>query len=193
MIHLVYKEFCRDDYLTHKLKGLAAWAHVEQRLRGVSPDTIVIADLAGIEFMSASFFTAAVLPLWQSENTINPILVNVNSAETLFSIEVVLRSERKALWIGHYEASRVFGLYIIGSLEDTARQTLQVVLKLKHASTVDLSKYDPKVRQTAWNNRLTPLYDQRLLRRVKDGRRFIYSPIWASPDEDIDNFEVLDG
>ena len=59
------------------------------------------------------------------------------------------------------------------------RATLAVAQEVGEATGAKLAneRKDEGTKATAWNNRLRDLYNKRLLRRRKEGREQIYSPI----------------
>ncbi|MEO5927659.1 MAG: hypothetical protein ABIO72_03070 [Patescibacteria group bacterium] len=55
---------------------------------------------------------------------------------------------------------------------------LERVVELGTATAADLSSNAQQIGLTAWSNRLAALFDLRLVRKRKDGRRLHYAPAW---------------
>ncbi|MDI3290720.1 hypothetical protein QHF83_45830 [Polyangium sp. 15x6] len=137
-----------------------------------------VLDLAGVEVISASYFSAALWPLWSlNEPEVYPVLANI-PADGVDDILLVLKDQNAAVWRERSALPRGHAPELLGTLDPPLKTTLQFVLEKGEATAADLFESDRTIGVTAWSNRLAALYQIRILRRRKDGRRLIYAPSW---------------
>lgn len=150
------------------------------RLEGVTRRSrsgdVVVLDLGNVEAMTSSYFSAALWPIWHRDPEVFPILANI-SLDCADDIELVLRDRDSAAWHAHWD-SGLQASKIIGALDTSLHATVNHLIQKGEATAGDLLGLENGIGVTAWSNRLAVLYQQRLLRRRKDGRRLIYAPSW---------------
>lgn len=162
---------------------------------GLSDGALVILDFTGVEAASASYLKAtygrllaAAIRSAGSSGVSNKIEHGedcLNIYPTVAGLSEDVRGEfdllLAALSLPGVEAGRWKGEKLIsgrvrGPLEGVLKETLQRVTTMRHATAFDM--VDERLRNpTAWNNRLADLYRLRLVRRVKEGRQWVYTPI----------------
>jgi len=146
-------------------------------------DGLVLVDLAGAEFLSSSYFDAALWPLWANGNEeLYPILANVSGAAA-DDIELVLKPRDAAIW--RVAAKKKIGFdaaQMLGTLESGLQQIIAVAKSKGAITAADLVSERPteSIGATAWSNRLALLHKFRLLRRRRDGRRLVYCLPWET-------------
>ncbi|MBA2540165.1 MAG: helix-turn-helix transcriptional regulator [Deltaproteobacteria bacterium] len=155
------------------MAGINDRPKIEKAARAVAVDGGVVVDCSGVEVMSSSYFDAAVWPLW-SASELFPILSKVPPA-ALDDIELVLKANSGAVWHLAKGEPR-----LLGQLDPSLVKTLDEVAKRGEVSAGDLAEVDRAIGPTAWSNRLAALYQLRLVRRKKDGRRLNYIVSWRT-------------
>jgi len=68
-------------------------------------------------------------------------------------------------------------LALVGNLDPTQKQTLDLVCRLGSADAPGLAKKDKSVGVTAWNNRLATLNSKGLLREQRAGQAKVFKPV----------------
>jgi DNA-binding transcriptional ArsR family regulator len=146
---------------------------LRQAAREVAVDQRVVLDLQGVDFLSASYFDAALWPLWSKQLELFPILRHV-PADMVDEVYFVLKEHSAGVWIdaGKNEPS------VIGPLDDTLKKTLMVVTSRSGTTAGELADLDSSASATGMSNRLAALYDMRLVRRRKEGRQLVYVAAW---------------
>ncbi len=151
----------------------------EAALAKASDGGWVVVDFEGIAVMTASYFDAGLWPLWgvvprdRGLDALHPVLANIGQ-DVIDDVAIGLREHGGAAWVLTGDAPR-----LIGKVDDGTRRLLAALEQREPATAADLEGLDSIVR-TAWSNRLAALYDQRLVRRQKDGKRLLYSVSWRS-------------
>jgi len=94
---LVKALLLRDTVLSGRLHGAADQPKLQAAVSAVKSG-VVLLDLGGTEFLSSSYFDAAIWPLWATvgEETY-PMLGNVPDAAA-DDIEIVLKEQSAAIW-----------------------------------------------------------------------------------------------
>ncbi|MCC7536890.1 MAG: helix-turn-helix transcriptional regulator [Deltaproteobacteria bacterium] len=146
----------------HKLETAALAAVIDGR---------VAFDLGGVEALSSSYFDAAIWPLWKSHEVF-PSLSNVPPV-AVDDIKIVLAASGGAVWCTGPGKPQ-----LLGELDPSLATTLDRIVRVGELSASDLLELDRRIGATAWSNRLASLYELRLVRRRKDGRRLLYRPAW---------------
>ncbi len=166
-------ETVKRDVLAGRMQGTSDKAKIEKAARAAAVDGRVAIDCSGIEVMTSSYFDAAVWPLWSIADFF-PMLVKVPTT-VIDDIEIVLKANSGAAWHVTKGEPR-----IIGALDPTLDRTVQEVVKRGEVAAGDLLDVDRAIGPTAWSNRLASLYNLRLVRRKKDGRRLNYVAAWKA-------------
>jgi hypothetical protein len=164
-------ETVKRPVLAGRIPGTADKSKIEKAARAAAVNGRVAIDCSGIDVMSSSYFDAAVWPLWSIADFF-PILTKV-PPNVVDDIEIVLKANGGAIWCITRSEPR-----IVGALDPTLDRTVQEVVKRGEVSAGDLLDLDRAIGPTAWSNRLAALYNLRLLRRSKDGRRLNYVVAW---------------
>lgn len=146
----------------------------------LSPTGLILIDLAGVEVLSSSYFDAALWPLWTvTPPDTFPILLNV-STDAADDIKLVLKGVGAAVWIATTNPTEASpnDPVLLGELDPSLSLTLGTVMARKETTAADLLSVDASIGATAWSNRLAALYQLRLARRRKEGRRLVYVTSW---------------
>jgi len=166
-------ETVKRTVLAGRIAGAGDKSKIEKAARAAASEGRVAIDCSGIEVMSSSYFDAAVWPLWSLADFF-PIMTKV-SAHVIDDIEIVLKANGGAAWCLTKGEPR-----IVGALDSTLERTVQEVVRRGEVSAGDLADLDRAIGATAWSNRLAALYNLRLVRRSKDGRRLNYVATWRA-------------
>jgi hypothetical protein len=158
-------------------KDLAAFCNL---LTKVAKGTVVTLDFKAVETATASWWSAAILPLLRmssnEQTDLYFIIANGLMSEWLDDLRLVARFNNQSFLVTGKDQGKAF---LIGPLDEEYRRTLFLVQQMKVTTGARLAESFPeeKVRPTAWNNRLRDLNNQRLLRRERRGREQLYSPV----------------
>jgi hypothetical protein len=170
----------QGQVLAGRLAGEAARSFFEMEVGGATRDAIVVLDFRGVRLTTSSYFLGAFEWLWTSraarENDIFPVLANVNQ-ETRDEIELALNARGFKALFARFDAGGLSEVTPF-NLDREAAETYERVASLGEATATDIFRIDPKIQPTGWSNRLALLYEQRLLRRRKNGRQLIYALSW---------------
>jgi len=143
---------------------------------------LIVLDFAQVTVATSSYLAAAVLPLWSwkalLEGNAYPVVANLNPG-IQDEIEFVLRPQNTAVWTGRQVSGDLHDVGLVGTLDESLRTTLRYFSPSSELSATELASSDEKIGSTAWNNRLSSLYEFRLLHRRKVGRRQVYSLSWS--------------
>ncbi|WP_434387423.1 hypothetical protein [Melittangium boletus] len=176
-------------------KGQEHFAPLLAELRDVSSGEVVIYDFTGIEHATASYVRATVLRLLKASYRaaedagtsatsgmdsdvldVFPLVAGL-SADVAEELQTVLESQGIACFEAtKWSAAGVVQGRVRGVLEGVLRDTLVRVAAARQVTASMLAEREPP-NVTGWNNRLAELYRMRLVKRVKDGRQWIYSAV----------------
>lgn len=165
--------------LSGRLTGKQHFAKCCERLADVPPGSTATLDFRGVEYASASWINAMLLPLIafaaDDENDFYVILTNFPKS-SVDDLQLVTQQNRLPTLVMS-EDGKSADLY--GTLDPGQRETLHAVLIRGEATGASLAS-DSKTNRlsgAAWNNRLRDLNLKRLLRRRREGREQIYSAV----------------
>jgi hypothetical protein len=166
--------------LQSELKGRRDFVTLSDVLRQTEKGTLVSLDFSSVETATASWWTAAVLPLYRmsahDQMDLYFLIANGLEADWLDDLRLVGQFNNQSFLV---TGKKPESASVIGSLDESLLRTLQLVQQMKIATGAKLSQQCPEeeIGPTAWNNRLRDLYEQRLLRRLRRGREQLYSPV----------------
>lgn len=167
-------------HLSGRPKGIKDFAKICETLAPVRAGELVVLDFREVEYVSASWISAMLLPLArrgaEPDNDFFLIIASFPK-DSVDDLQLVAEQARLPfLLVSSVSAKRA---KLIGVLDSGQRQTLEVVQELGEVTGAELAEKCPEyeTKGPAWNNRLRDLFDKRLLRRRKEGREQIYSPI----------------
>jgi hypothetical protein len=166
--------------LTGRLTGRQHFAKACDLLAGVAPNSIVVLDFHGTQYISASWINAMILPLItfaaDEKNDFYVVVTNFPQL-SLDDLQLVAEQNRLPVLVVSGDDSNVGSIF--GTLDPGQRETLEMVVSRGEVTGVALaSDKDGKgLSGAAWNNRLRDLNLKRLLRRRREGREQIYSPV----------------
>ncbi|HRI65764.1 MAG TPA: hypothetical protein PK156_16070 [Polyangium sp.] len=151
---------------------------IDTVIRQTRSGDVVVLDLSNVEAMTSSYFSAALWPIWHREPELFPVLANI-AQDYAEDIELLLRDRDFAAWHARWD-SGLHAPAIIGELDSSLHATINHLIQKGEATAGDLLGLENGIGVTAWSNRLATLYQQRLVRRRKDGRRLIYAASWQT-------------
>ncbi len=166
--------------LAGRRPGEAALPILESAVAKLAPGTTVLLDLAGTELLTASYFSAGILPLWFAPPVLKQDLFPVLCNPTEFTVDEIreaLQGTTTPMVLLFGQASRIERWEPL-NLDGPSEQTLSRVTELGTCTAADLSQRERGIRATAWSNRLAALHQVRILRRWKKGRQLVYAPCW---------------
>jgi hypothetical protein len=149
--------------------------------------TPVFLNFKGVNVATASFLRSAILAFRdhcvRAKLNLYPVLANV-SDDIIGDLKLVLEPRGDAFMVCelHGEGT-VFSVRLVGSLDDTQRQTLEAVRRKGEADAITLKTVHDEeegtegIGVTAWNNRLASLAEKGLVVEIKRGRTKLYRPI----------------
>ena len=166
--------------LQSQLKGRKDFAALCNVLSQTPKGTLVTLDFAKVETATASWWSAAILPLLRmsanEQIDLYFVIANGLEADWLDDLRLVAQFNNQSfLVMGNDQRAAS----LIGPLDASLVRTLHLVQQMTTTTGAKLCQRCPEenIRPTAWNNRLCDLYYQRLLRRVRRGREQLYSPV----------------
>jgi hypothetical protein len=166
--------------LQSEIKGRRDFAVLCDTLSAVPKGTLVTLDFRSVETATASWWSAAILPLMRmsanEQTDLYFLIANGLGTEWLDDLRLVAQVNNQPFLVTGQDQREVS---IIGLLDDGLCRTLELVQRMKTTTGARLAEAcpDEKVGPTAWHNRLRDLYDRRILRRIKRGREQLYSPV----------------
>jgi hypothetical protein len=137
---------------------------------------VVVLDLEGVETLTPSYFRGAFWFLW-SQPERYPLLSNAPK-ECYEDLNYFLFRERGLIWAGSWTGETLEEVELLGPYEELDAQLLHRAGVEGEISAVELAEREGDLSLTGWNNRLAGLWRQRLLRRRKVGRRYVYHLPW---------------
>lgn len=168
--------------LSGRLAGDADRPKLDAAVQRAMTNGLVLIDLEGTEFLSSSYFDAAIWPLWAVTNEdFYPVLANVPAAAA-DDIAIVLQAHSAAIWsVTPRKKAPFSGARLLGTLDPPLEKIIALVQATGETTAADLAsdRANEPIGATAWSNRLALLHKLRLLRRRKDGRRLIYGLPWG--------------
>lgn len=145
--------------------------------------TPLVLDFRGVQYATSSFLREAVVGLrnFLRDRESNFFLLVGNA-------NIEIQEELGGLLDDHADAVLVCELgrkrqpqnvHPLGRLEGVQQRTFDLVLRHGDTSAVDLCRLHPedRVAATAWNNRLTSLWEKRLVVETQLGRSKRYRPV----------------
>lgn len=147
-------------------------------------EELVVLDFTSTD-ATASYLSQSVVKLIRMSNAgeLNRFFIfsGVNK-HTRDDLEIVLTSLNMAAFLTE-SAEKIIKhntIEVIGHLEPLYRKTLDRVLAIGAATAEELMSgaKEEKIKKTGWLNRLAFLASQRLIRRDKHAREFVFKPIW---------------
>lgn len=144
------------------------------------PSATLLVDLSDVTVITSSYVIAAFSFLWEVRPPLQPIPYAFANAVTdvRTELEFALSSAGVAAWLGSWSGTTLYGVQLVGKLDDTQRDTLSIISERGRISVPQLAEIDKTVKSTGWNNRLTALWQLGLLRRVRVGRLYFYEVHW---------------
>jgi hypothetical protein len=168
--------------LSGRVLGKKHFGQASERLSPVQPGELVILDFSKAEYISASWINAMLVPLSmraaEEANDLYLILAGF-PANSLDDLQLVADQSHLPFLVSAAAKLPVSKAMLIGTLDAGQRVTLEAVQELGAATGAQLAagRASEGTKATAWNNRLRDLFDKRLLRRRKQGREQIYTPV----------------
>lgn len=181
-VHVPIRNIRREPILAGAPSGERDREKITRLIHDAVGDSaaLVVLDFDGVEVITPSYFRTGLWFLWsgfEHRHELFPILTNVSSAIEE-DLEKALQVNRAAAWKIPSLQTSPDGCATIGPLEGTLSETLGWVTRNRQVTAGDLVRCDRNVGVTAWSNRLAALFQQRLVKRHKDGRQLVYSPSW---------------
>ena len=167
-------------HLSGRLKGVKDFAHVCDRISAVRPGDIVLLDFKDVQYVSASWINAMLVSLAKraaDNNNDFYLVISSFPGDSLDDLQLVAEQAHIPFLVVKGKTNSKAEL--IGTLDSVQRETLAVVQEVGEVTGAGLAEKHRKfnTKATAWNNRLRDLFEKRLLRRRKQGREQIYTPL----------------
>ena len=149
--------------------------------------TPVFLNFKGVNVATGSFLRSAILAFRdhcvRAKLNLYPVLANI-SDDIVGDLKLMLEPRGDAFMVCELDGeSTVSSVRLVGSLDDTQRQTLEAVLRKGEADASTLKDVHDKekgtegIGVTGWNNRLASLAEKGLVVEIKRGRTKLYRPI----------------
>lgn len=149
--------------------------------------TPVFLNFKGVNVATGSFLRSAILAFRdhcvRAKLNLYPVLANV-SDDIIGDLKLMLEPRGDAFMVCELDGgSTVSSVRLVGSLDDTQRQTLEAVRRKGEADAITLKtvhdeeKGTEGIGVTGWNNRLASLAEKGLVVEIKRGRTKLYRPI----------------
>ena len=148
------------------------------------PEELIMLDFTGVD-ATASYLSQSVVKLVRMSNAgeLDKFFIFTGlNAHTLDDLEIVLKLQKMAAFLTNSPKKGVSAetVKVIGHLEPLYQKTLNQVLAVNSATAEELmSKAKGEhIQKTGWLNRLAFLSSQKLIRREKHAREFVFKPVW---------------
>lgn len=149
-----------------------------------APDSATVAlDWSEVEIATASYFGATLMPLIRMaiSGDLDRYFVIVGMNEScLDELRLVLDLQSHAVLVGEFDRhGRIGKINIVGKIDPSHILTFTSVAAAEAISATELylrnkAQGQSKIGKTGWINRVNTLYRERLLRRKKIGREFVF-------------------
>jgi hypothetical protein len=147
-------------------------------------EELLILDFTGTD-ATASYLSQSVIKLVRMANAgeLNRFFVFAGlNDHTRDDLQIVLSLQKMAAFVvDSVEAlNKNRGAEVLGYLEPLYKDTLERVVRSPGTTAEELMSKakKEKIQKTGWLNRLAFLAGQRLIRRHKRAREFVFKPIW---------------
>lgn len=147
-------------------------------------EELVLLDFTGVD-ATASYLSQSVVKLVRMSNAgeLDKFFIFSGlNAHTQDDLEIVLKLQKMAAFLSESSKGIISSeaVRVIGHLDPLYRKTLNQVLTVKSATAEDLmfKAKGEGIQKTGWLNRLAFLSSQKLIRREKRAREFVFKPIW---------------
>jgi hypothetical protein len=168
--------------LSGRVLGKKHFGQASEVLSPVRPGELIVLDFSKVEYVSASWINAMLVPLCkraaEEANDLYVVLA-VFPANSVDDLQLVAEQSHLPFLVSASVKVPISKATLIGSLDPGQRATLDAAQELGAATGAELAakRASEGTKATAWNNRLRDLFDKRLLRRRKQGREQIYTPV----------------
>jgi hypothetical protein len=187
-VHIKVRALTGFSHLAGKAAALRDLPKFLSTLEGAPAGSTIVLDWRDIEIVSSSYWAGTLIAMLRMAQTghvdVYFVLVNVAKA-CLEDLRLVLELQRQAVLVGEWNSKSRSPqrVHVLGELDAVHEETFSLLKELGSVTPAALSRRvtetGSKVGQTAWNNRLTALYNFRLARREKVGRELLYSlAVW---------------
>ena len=144
----------------------------------------VVLDFQGTESVTASYLKAlfkAFVPDEPVSPQLYPLVTNVAAGDLAFEIESFLRDRNFAVQQVTVADGAIQPGQPLGQLDESALAAYRELELLSEGTAAKLHERNPAAasNQTAWNNRLTKLFELRLAHRTRVGRHWVYQPAYS--------------
>jgi hypothetical protein len=147
----------------------------------------VFLNFKGVNVATGSFLRSAILTFRdhcvRAKLNLYPVLANV-SDDIIGDLKLMLEPRGDAFMVCELDAEGIVSsVRLVGSLDDTQRQTLEAVRRKGEADAITLKTVHDEeegtegIGVTGWNNRLASLAEKGLVVEIKRGRTKLYRPI----------------
>ena len=163
-------------------EGRKLLAALIAQVQPTAEPTTAFLDFFQVAVVTASFLRESVLKFRdyaRSATNVYPVIANV-SATVLEELEYFLKSCGEAIWVCELDdQDRPLNARIIGALDQTEKDTFEMVSRLGRATAPELAAAAPNagIKSTAWNNRLASLADKGLLFQGRVGKTKFFTPV----------------
>lgn len=137
---------------------------------------LIVFDFSQIEVVSPSYFRTTAWPFWFVPDCY-PLLSHV-PPDCFEDLELFLAKHNGLVWAGNWTGATLEEINLLGPLAEIDASVVHSVITEGEISAVELAEREQELSLTGWNNRLAELWRQRVLRRKKSGRRFVYQLPW---------------
>lgn len=168
--------------LLGRLQGKRDYAKVCEELAAVPNGEIVVLDFSGVSLLTGSWANTMLVPLYrravEDQMDFFPVLANI-APDCIDDLLLVAEWNHQCYLHAEIAKGEPTKAVLLGSLDPGQASTLRAVLEHGEVTGAELERRSPQesTKATAWNNRLKDLYVKRLLRRCKQGREILYSPV----------------
>lgn len=170
-----------DPILASRRKGEAMRASLEMQA-GVAP--VVVLDFEDADVVTPSFFLGAAWPLWERAHIEQCPLVANLPERSLDDVEIVAKLKNNPVWTGRF-GGRFFEPLLLGRSEMAEQDLglLELMFDRGAVAAADLAEILGGMGVTGWNNRLSALWQKKVLSRHKVGRTYVYRVPWKRSDD----------
>jgi hypothetical protein len=197
MTRLKVKEIVSSSALAGKSAGIRDLPKFLAAVQQTPPGSTIVFDWSGVEIASASYLAATFFVLLRmaiSGDLDRYFIVSGMNGCCLDELNLVLDLQNHAVLVGQMgRGGKVHSLQLLGKIDQSHLSTFTEVATTEGISAAELhrrskAKNHSAIGKTGWVNRLNALHRERLLRRTKIGREFVFE----LPEKELPNGSRLD-
>ncbi len=183
MIRMRLREVMGSNTLAGKSAGLRDFPKLMAAVQRTPDGSTIVLDWSDVEIASASYLGSTLMVLLRMaiSGDLNRYFILTGMNGCCFDeLGLVLELQGHAVLVGEIgRGGRVQGVQLVGKVDPSHASTFAEVVKSGALTASQLHERSgslglAKIGKTGWINRLNALHNERLLRRARVGREFVF-------------------